>query len=109
MSTLETTSPRGPASSSVPAASPSTPRATRFPCFDGLRALAAFAVVLVHTAFYSGLYKRSFLNVYTGRLEVGVSVFFVISGFLLYRPFVVAHLSGNPGPAIVNFLDPPIA
>jgi peptidoglycan/LPS O-acetylase OafA/YrhL len=29
-------------------------------------------------------------------LEIGVSVFFVISGFLLYRPFAVAHFRGEP-------------
>lgn len=31
-------------------------------------------------------------------LNVGVSVFFVLSAFLLYRPFVTAHLRGERGP-----------
>jgi peptidoglycan/LPS O-acetylase OafA/YrhL len=30
--------------------------------------------------------------IFTGRLNLGVSLFFVISGFLLYRPFVAARL-----------------
>ena len=34
---------------------------------------------------------------YTGRLDVGVTVFFLISGFLLYRPFVRARLRGEAG------------
>ncbi len=75
----------------------------RFPCFDGLRALAALSVVGVHTAFVSGLTGRSWLGHYTARLEIGVSVFFVISGFLLYRPFAVAHLGGRPANAIWTF------
>jgi peptidoglycan/LPS O-acetylase OafA/YrhL len=66
-----------------------------FPCFDGFRALAALSVVGVHTAFVSGFTTRSRLGSYTARLEIGVAVFFLISGFLLYRPFVAAHLDGR--------------
>ncbi|HEX6394052.1 MAG TPA: acyltransferase [Acidimicrobiales bacterium] len=69
--------------------------ASRFPCFDGLRALAALSVVAVHTTFVSGFTGRSGIGNYTSRLEIGVSVFFVISGFLLYRPFAVAHFEGR--------------
>jgi peptidoglycan/LPS O-acetylase OafA/YrhL len=73
--------------------------ATHFPCFDGLRALAALLVIGVHTSFVSGFTTRDYLGIYTSRLEIGVSVFFVISGFLLYRPFAGAHfgLSRQPG------------
>jgi peptidoglycan/LPS O-acetylase OafA/YrhL len=70
----------------------------RFPCFDGLRAVAAFAVLLTHVAFISGFSFRSSLGALTARLDVGVAVFFLISGFLLYRPFVVARLNGDPPP-----------
>src|SRR5580704_8462249 len=75
----------------------------RFPAFDGLRAFAAIAVVGVHTAFSSGFSKRSGFAIYTARLEIGVSVFFVISGFLLYRPFVAAHLEGRAAPETLKF------
>ena len=68
-----------------------------------MRAFAALAVVGVHTAFSSGFDGRSSLGRYASRLEIGVSVFFVISGFLLYRPFAVAHLSGRPGPGARGF------
>ena len=75
-------------------------RPPRFPAFDGLRAIAAVTVVVVHVAFVSGLTPKNPAGVgmYTARLEIGVSVFFLISGFLLYRPFVVAHLAGAPKP-----------
>jgi peptidoglycan/LPS O-acetylase OafA/YrhL len=75
----------------------------KFPAFDGLRAFAAIGVVVVHTAFYAGLPYRSSLATYTARAEIGVSVFFVISGFLLYRPFVVARLSGRSTPDAAKF------
>jgi len=80
-------------------------RATpRFPAFDGLRAIAAITVVGVHSAFVAGLTPRNpAVGIYTARLEVGVAVFFLISGFLLYRPFVVAHLRGAPKPATGAF------
>jgi peptidoglycan/LPS O-acetylase OafA/YrhL len=71
---------------------------SRFPCFDGLRAIAALLVIGVHTAFTSGFGSRAGLARYTSRLEIGVEVFFVISGFLLYRPFAVAHFGGRAAP-----------
>jgi peptidoglycan/LPS O-acetylase OafA/YrhL len=75
----------------------------RFPAFDGLRAFAALAVVGVHTAFAAGFARDSGYAIYSSRLEIGVSVFFVISGFLLYRPFVVAHLAGRDAPSAIRF------
>ncbi len=76
-----------------------------FPCFDGLRAIAALSVIIVHTGFPTGFTTRQhFWGAYTSRGEIGVSVFFLISGFLLYRPFVAAHLEGRPGPAVRPYL-----
>jgi peptidoglycan/LPS O-acetylase OafA/YrhL len=72
--------------------------------FDGLRAIAALLVVVVHVAGDSGYTYRSSLGEYTARGEIGVSVFFLISGFLLYRPFVAAALGGRPGPGIKSYL-----
>jgi peptidoglycan/LPS O-acetylase OafA/YrhL len=70
---------------------------THFPCFDGLRAIAALLVIGVHTAFASGFDGRhGSVRGYTSRLEIGVEVFFVVSGFLLYRPFAVDHMGGKP-------------
>ncbi len=39
------------------------------------------------------------LGAYTARLgNYGVTIFFLLSGFLLYRPFVVAHFESSDGP-----------
>jgi peptidoglycan/LPS O-acetylase OafA/YrhL len=76
---------------------------TRFPCFDGLRAVAAFAVLVTHVAFITGAEFRSDLGMFAARLDVGVAVFFVISGFLLYRPFVAARLAGNLPPRVAAY------
>jgi peptidoglycan/LPS O-acetylase OafA/YrhL len=60
-------------------------------------------VIGVHTTFVSGFTGRSGIGNYTSRLEIGVSVFFVISGFLLYRPFAVAHFADKASPSIPAF------
>jgi peptidoglycan/LPS O-acetylase OafA/YrhL len=83
---------------------PTPRRPPRFPSFDGLRAIAAGTVLGVHVAFVSGLTLRdASVGIYTSRLEIGVAVFFLISGFLLYRPFVVAHLAGERDPVTRSF------
>ncbi|MCW3016464.1 MAG: acyltransferase [Solirubrobacterales bacterium] len=71
----------------------------RFPLVDSLRAIAALAILGTHAAFFAGAYGHPGLAAQlAARLEVGVAVFFVISGFLLYRPFVAAHLTGDGVP-----------
>ena len=81
------------------------PETARFPALDGLRALAAVAVIGTHVGFNSG---RSIAGGWFGsalaRLDIGVAVFFLLSGFLLYRPFVLHILQGRPLPSIRGFL-----
>ncbi|MER3453225.1 MAG: acyltransferase, partial [Acidimicrobiia bacterium] len=38
------------------------------------------------------------------RLDIGVSLFFLISGFLLYRPFAAGHLAGTGGMPLGRYL-----
>src|SRR4051794_11880643 len=61
------------------------------------------SVLVTHTALLSGANELAWYGRYTARLDVGVTIFFLISGFLLYRPFVAAHLDGKPGPRIRDY------
>jgi peptidoglycan/LPS O-acetylase OafA/YrhL len=64
-------------------------RTDRFPLVDSLRGIAALMVLVTHVTWFSGTVSGDApLWPYLSRLESGVAVFFVISGFLLYRPFV---------------------
>ncbi len=85
---------------------PTTPsaNASRFSGFDGLRALAAIAVVFHHASLYSAQMVVGHLNHQFTQLDVGVAVFFLISGFLLYRPFFERMLRDKPEPPVGGYL-----
>jgi peptidoglycan/LPS O-acetylase OafA/YrhL len=70
----------------------------RFPLVDALRALAALCVFVGHTISQTTtLTAQTHLFVFAAVLSrQGVAIFFLISGFLLYRPFVVARRTGRP-------------
>ena len=79
--------------------------AGRFGALDGYRALAAGAVLVSHVATEAGLVREGGVEAiglrYIG--NAGVAVFFVLSGFLLYRPYAAAHLDGTaPRPLHVH-------
>jgi peptidoglycan/LPS O-acetylase OafA/YrhL len=76
-------------------------RADRFPLLDSLRAIAALLVLVGHASVHAGaLAEGSAVRQFAARLDVGVTVFFLLSGFLLYRPFVAARLAGEPMPDV---------
>jgi peptidoglycan/LPS O-acetylase OafA/YrhL len=68
----------------------------RFPQLDAMRAVAALAIVAYHVAFFSRASEHGAAGAVLSRLSVGVTVFFVISGFVLYRPFARARRAGEP-------------
>ncbi|WP_270889447.1 acyltransferase family protein [Pedococcus sp. 5OH_020] len=61
-----------------------------FPALDGLRAVAVVAVVLTHAGYWTGRYGHGFGAAFLARMDSGVAVFFVISGFLLFRPWLLS-------------------
>jgi peptidoglycan/LPS O-acetylase OafA/YrhL len=68
----------------------------RFPLFDGLRAIAALSVFAGHTItvqYSLGGHPTAFVWA-TNLADQGVAIFFLISGFLLYRPFLSARSRG---------------
>lgn len=76
----------------------------RFPALDGVRALAAFAVVLTHIGFITGRSLRSdVVGPLLSRGDCGVTVFFLLSGFLLYRPFALHSMGTAPRPLVGQF------
>ncbi len=86
---------------------PAEPRDSggRFPAIDGLRAIAAISVVTYHVVLnYDVESAASSAGAWTARLgNFGVSTFFLISGLLLYRPFVMAHFRDQPHPSYRPF------
>jgi peptidoglycan/LPS O-acetylase OafA/YrhL len=75
----------------------------RFPLFDSLRGLAALAIVLTHVGLGSGANYNAAYGALLARLDIGVTLFFVLSGFLLYRPFVAARLEDRPAPRLRDY------
>jgi peptidoglycan/LPS O-acetylase OafA/YrhL len=72
-------------------------RADRFFLLDSLRGVGALMVLTTHTAWVSGgLLPEAAIRPYQARIEAAFAMFFLISGFLLYRPFVRAHVLGRP-------------
>ena len=77
----------------------------RFPALDGVRAFAAFAVVCTHVGFISGRsLNDDLLGPILSRGDFGVALFFLLSGFLLYRPFALHCVAGTPAPRLGRFL-----
>jgi peptidoglycan/LPS O-acetylase OafA/YrhL len=71
--------------------------------FEVLRAIAAVMVVVHHAGSYAGEERTGWLYPLTAVMDSGVAVFFVLSGFLIYRPFVAAQVEGRPGQRTTMF------
>jgi peptidoglycan/LPS O-acetylase OafA/YrhL len=73
----------------------------------GLRGLAAASVVFYHVWYYGAPGAQSFpagpLEVPFAKLDLGVTFFFVLSGFLLFRPYARALLSDSAWPPLRSF------
>jgi peptidoglycan/LPS O-acetylase OafA/YrhL len=75
-----------------------------FPALDTMRAVGSLAVVATHAAFWSGAYTQSAWGGFLARLDVGVAIFFVLSGFLLSRPHLDRRERGVAGPPVGRYL-----
>jgi peptidoglycan/LPS O-acetylase OafA/YrhL len=77
------------------------------PALDGLRGIAALAVFVYHVlnlspavAAFDGPIEFEF---YGRNLDVGVEIFFVLSGYLLSRPFFASWLARSPAPDVRRY------
>ncbi|MCF6387198.1 acyltransferase [Mycobacterium sp. MBM] len=75
----------------------------RVAALTGVRAVAALLVVLTHAAYTTGMYPQGYIGLLLSRAEIGVPIFFVLSGFLLFRPWVAAATTGAPPPSVRRY------
>jgi peptidoglycan/LPS O-acetylase OafA/YrhL len=75
----------------------------RVDSLTGIRAVAAILVVATHAAYTTGKYTHGFVGLLYSRLEIGVPIFFALSGFLLFRPWVKAAAAGRPAPSVRRY------
>lgn len=74
----------------------------RFPLLDPLRAVAAISVMLLHVAILSGGFSPWYKEV-LGHLDMGVPFFFLLSGFLLYRPMLASRVIALPAQRLRDY------
>lgn len=87
-------------SGGAPTPVPEVSGGAHFPCLDAYRGIGMTMVLLNHAAYSTNFYAvdhpiARFLGPFIARLDLSVPMFFVMSGFLLYRPFAKATLTGR--------------
>ena len=81
----------------------SAPPAGRVAALTGIRAVAAILVVITHAAYTTGKYTHGYTGLVFSRMEIGVPIFFALSGFLLFRPWVKAAAEGRSAPSLRRY------
>jgi peptidoglycan/LPS O-acetylase OafA/YrhL len=76
----------------------------RYPALNAVRAIAASGVVATHVGFQTGKVDHGHVGGVIARMDFGVALFFVLSGFLLGRPYFQAMASGRPRPGTRRYL-----
>ena len=66
--------------------------------------MAALLVVGTHAAYGTGAENGSYLGLFFSRWEIGVTIFFVLSGFLLFVPWVDAAANGSAWPKLGRYI-----
>lgn len=71
-------------------------RAVRFPLVDSVRGIACLWVMLYHAAFVTGfIHGGAVVRPWLAQAGTAAMTFFLVSSFLLYRPFAKANIHGE--------------
>jgi peptidoglycan/LPS O-acetylase OafA/YrhL len=81
----------------------SVSKAERVASLTGIRAVAALLVMATHAAYTTGKYTHGYVGLMYSRMEIGVPIFFVLSGFLLFGPWVRAAASDGSPPSVRRY------
>jgi peptidoglycan/LPS O-acetylase OafA/YrhL len=73
------------------------------PVLEAYRGIAALMVVFTHVGFISGSGVIGPWAGWLSRLDFGVTLFFLLSGFLLFRPFVQAAYGRRPPVSVGSY------
>lgn len=77
--------------------------AERVASLTGIRAVAALLVMATHAAYTTGKYTHGYVGLVYSRMEIGVPIFFVLSGYLLFAPWVRAAATGGRPPSVRRY------
>ncbi|MEA2145018.1 MAG: hypothetical protein QOG59_605, partial [Solirubrobacteraceae bacterium] len=87
-----------------PAVAP-PPGNPRFALFDSLRGIAVLCIVAYHVTSITGEMNRPIIgDLFSVLGNQALILFFVISGFLLYRPYAAAHVRGRSRPNTARYV-----
>ena len=75
-----------------------------FPLIEPLRGVAALSILVLHAGSLAHANNYGgWWDPVVGHLHAGVPIFFVLSGFLLYRPFAAARADATPRPSLGGY------
>ena len=75
----------------------------RVASLTGVRAVAALLVLGTHAAYTTGKYTHGFVGLLYSRMEIGVPIFFALSGYLLFGPWIRAAVDGREAPSVGRY------
>lgn len=75
----------------------------RVASLTGVRTVAALLVMGTHAAYGTGKTTHGYVGLVYSRMDIGVAVFFVLSGFLLFGPWVRAAAAGANPPLVRRY------